>query len=535
MLLNLQSIKDKEAWESKGFTMPQYDVAALRKRTARKPMWLHFGAGNIFRAFPAVALQKLINAGKVDRGVIVAECFDGDIIERAYQPYDNLSIYCELGKEGISGKTVVASMTEALRCDGANKEDEDRLHQVLCAPSLQMVSLTITEKGYATTDANGRALPMVEKDIMLSPDHAQTTIGKLCAGLYFRYKANAKPLALVSMDNCSRNGDKLRGAILYIAEGWRENNFVTKEFLNYIEKKVSFPISMIDKITPRPGTDVSGILLNDGVDCALPFVTTRNTYTACYVNAEETEYLVIEDKFPNGRPALEDAGIYFTDRDTVDKAERMKVCTCLNPLHTALAVLGCMLGHTRICTEMQDQDLASLITKMAYTEGLPVVVDPGIIKPEDFLSAVLNLRLPNVFMPDAPQRIACDTSQKLPIRFGVTLRAYAASSTLDLNALKYIPFVLAAWLRYLTGIDDEGNVFEKSPDPMMPELNTIFGDVKLGHQYKEGQLNSFLCRADIFGVDLVAIHVAPKVEKYLNAMLEGKGAVRKVLHALVTE
>ncbi len=63
MLLNLQSIKDKEAWESKGFTMPEYDVAALRKRTARKPMWLHFGAGNIFRAFPAVALQKLINAG----------------------------------------------------------------------------------------------------------------------------------------------------------------------------------------------------------------------------------------------------------------------------------------------------------------------------------------------------------------------------------------------------------------------------------------------------------------------------------------
>ena len=99
------------------------------------------------------------------------------------------------------------------------------------------------------------------------------------------------------------------------------------------------------------------MLADCGFEDATPFVTAKTTYTAAFVNAEETEYLVIEDKFPAGHPPLEKAGIYFTTRETVDKAEKMKVCTCLNPLHTALAVLGCLLGPTRISEEMQDPEL----------------------------------------------------------------------------------------------------------------------------------------------------------------------------------
>ena len=79
----------------------------------------------------------------------------------------------------------------------------------------------------------------------------------------------------------------------------------------------------------------------------------KNTYVAPFVNAEETEYLVIEDKFPNGRPELEKGGLIFTTRETVDKVEKMKVCTCLNPLHTALAVFGCLLDYNLISAEMK--------------------------------------------------------------------------------------------------------------------------------------------------------------------------------------
>ena len=114
---------------------------------------------------------------------------------------------------------------------------------------------------------------------------------------------------------------------------------------------------MIDKITPRPDDKVKKILEEDGFKDTELIITSKNTYTAPFVNAEETEYFVVEDAFPNGRPPLERAGFLFTDRETVDKVKRMKVCTCLNPLHTALAIFGCLLSYTTIWEEMRDAGL----------------------------------------------------------------------------------------------------------------------------------------------------------------------------------
>ena len=85
-----------------------------------------------------------------------------------------------------------------------------------------------------------------------------------------------------------------------------------------------------------------------------------------------------------------------------------------------------MLGYTLISAEMADEDLRAFIQKIGYIEAMPVVVDPGVLNPYEFIGAVINRRLPNPFMPDAPQRIATDTSQKLAIRFGETIKAYEA-------------------------------------------------------------------------------------------------------------
>ena len=127
------------------------------------------------------------------------------------------------------------------------------------------------------------------------------------------------------------------------------------------------------------------------------------------------------------------SGVMFTTRETVEKVERMKVCTCLNPLHTTLAVYGCLLGYTKISEEMKDQDLVKLVEIIGYKEGLPVVTDPGILSPKKFIDEVLQIRVPNPFMPDTPQRIACDTSQKLSIRFGETIKEYAARPELQVS------------------------------------------------------------------------------------------------------
>ena len=110
------------------------------------------------------------------------------------------------------------------------------------------------------------------------------------------------------------------------------------------------------------GPTAVAILKEDGIEELEPVITSKNTYVAPFVNAEECEYLVIEDSFPNGRPSLEKGGILFAKREVVDQVEKMKVCTCLNPLHSALAIYGCLLGYELISEEMKDDELRTLIT-----------------------------------------------------------------------------------------------------------------------------------------------------------------------------
>ena len=537
MKLSLSGLQDRAVWEKAGFELPEFDVSAMRERTRKAPKWLHFGGGNIFRAFPAAVLQRLLNQGACDTGLVVAECYDGDIIERAYTPFDNFFVLCTLGADGSVKKKVVASVAETLRCDGERPADDARLQEILAMRSLQMVSLTITEKGYTVMDNAGRPLPFIQRDIAALPASAQTTIGKLAAGLLRRYQQGSTPISILSMDNYSHNGDKLRAAVLYIAEGWRENQYVGKDFIQYLldDKRVAFPISMIDKITPRPDEKVSQMLLEAGFEYATPFMTRKNTYTAAYVNAEETEYLVAEDLFPGGRPPLEKEGIYFVSRDVVDKCERMKVCTCLNPLHTTLAVLGCLLGYTSISAEMQDEDLRELVNRIVYQEAMPVVVDPGILSPSAFAREVLEKRFPNPFMPDTPQRIATDTSQKLAIRFGETIKAYAYSDELDVHTLKYIPFVLAAWLRYLMALNDQLEPFAPSSDPLLDEMQAAISFLKIRAAVTKEQLYPILRREDIFGMNLDKLGMSALVTEYLNEMLAGKGAVRAALKKLLAK
>ncbi|MCR2046008.1 mannitol dehydrogenase family protein [Acetatifactor muris] len=512
-------------WAEKGYQMPQFDIEAVRAKTHEQPTWVHFGAGNLFRAFPAAILQQALDSGEYDRGVIVVEGFDFEIIDKAYRPYDNLSLLVCLQSDGNIEKKVIASVTESLKADSQFPKDWARLAEIFCNPSLQMISFTITEKGYAVAPADlERGLAPV------------LIMGKVTLLLYERYLAGELPLTLQSMDNCSHNGDKVKDAVLAYAEKWAEEGLVPAEFLEYVQNpaKVTYPWSMIDKITPRPDAKVQKMLAEDGFEDNYTIFTDRRTYTAPFVNAEETEYLVIEDKYTNGRPPLELGGVLYVDRETVDKVERMKVCTCLNPLHTAMSIYGCILGYDLISAEMEDEDIRGLITKLGHIEAMPVVVDPGVLKPADFIDAVLNRRLPNPFMPDAPQRIATDTSQKIPIRFGETIKAYQARG-LDMDALILLSLVLAGYARYLKGIDDTGKAFEPSPDPLLEELRAIVAplEVKKGEQ-DFSCLKTLYSRQDVFGVDLYAAGLGERIEGMARELFDGPGAVRKTLHKYVT-
>lgn len=516
-------------WKAKGYELPKYDREKVKENTKESPVWVHFGAGNIFRAYPAAKLQELLDQGGYDKGVIVAESFDHEIITKAYKPYDGLSLSVVLKANGTIEKHVVGSVVESLVADPVEPADYARLIEIFENPSLQMVTFTITEKGYSLVNGKGEKLPGVEEGLMAGPGSQSHLMGRIAVFCYKRFQKNAAPLALVSTDNCSHNGDKLKAGVMAYVEAWKEAGKVGEDFVSYMKEKVSFPWSMIDKITPRPDENVKAMLEKDGFEDTELIVTSRNTYTAPFVNSEETGYLVIEDDFPNGRPPLEKVGIVFTDRETVDKVEKMKVCTCLNPLHTALAIYGCMLGHTSIHDEMEDNELSTLIEKMCYQEAMPVVVDPGVIDPKDFAEAVLKLRLPNPFMPDTPQRIACDTSQKLPIRFGETIKFYQSREDLDPANLTLIPLVLAGWCRYLMGLNDEGKAFEQSPDPRLEEVKAHVRNLSLGDTEVHEALQPILSDATIFAVDLYEVGLGEKIEGMFRELIAAPGAIRATL------
>ncbi len=510
-------------WESKGYQLPKFDIQAVRQKTHEEPTWVHFGGGNIFRAFPAAILNDALNTGKYDRGVIVAETFDFEVIDKAYKPYNNLSLLVSLQSDGNIEKKVIASVTEALKAD-PQLEDWNRLVEIFRNPSLQMISFTITEKGYSyNQDDLARGLKPV------------FALGKVTALLYERFQAGRLPLTVQSMDNCSHNGGRVKAGVLAYAERWVNDGLVPEAFADYVRNKtkITFPWSMIDKITPRPHEKVKELLAKDGFEDNNYIETEKHTFTAPFVNAEEVQYLVIEDDYTNGRPPLDLGGALYTTRETVDKVETMKVTTCLNPLHTAMSIYGCMLGYTLISAEMKDDDLRAFIQKIGYIEAMPVVTDPGVLNPYEFIGAVINRRLPNPFMPDAPQRIAMDTSQKLPIRFGETIKKYIARG-LDMSNLVLIPLTLAGYARYLKGIKDDGTAFEPSPDPLLEELQAIVAPLEIGKADQDwSPLKKLYSRSDIFGVNLYEAGLGEQIEGMVKELYAGKGAVRATLHKYV--
>ncbi len=526
MILSKSGIKES-GWND--VKLPTFDIEKVAQNTDKNPKWIHFGAGNIFRGFIARVNQTLLEKGVEDTGIIAADSFGFDIIDEIYDAYDNLTMLVRLKADGSTEKEVIAGVSRAYKAN-PKFEDYQNIKNAFCNPSLQMISFTITEKGYNLKAPNGEYIAVVKEDMENGPEKVNHVMSIVTSLLFDRFKAGLYPLAVCSMDNCSHNGEKLSQSVLEIAKAWFDKEYVTQEFIDYLsnEDKISFPWSMIDKITPRPDESVAKDLSDMGIEKMNPIITKTNTFIAPFVNAEVAEYLVIEDKFPNGRPKLEEGGVYLTDRDTVNNVETMKVTTCLNPLHTALAVYGPVLGYDRIYKEMENPILKKLVEKIGYDEGMKVVVDPKIISPKSFIDEVVNERLANPFIPDDPARIATDTSQKVGIRFGETIKSYIKSDTLDVNDLTAIPLAIAGWFRYLLGVDDKGQTLQLSSDPLLEELTTNLKDIKLGSSYN-GELLPMLSNESIFGLNLVDAGLSTKIEGMFKELIACEGAVEKTL------
>lgn len=537
MKLTRAGIKDRAAWEKAGITLPGYDVEAVSEKAKKEPVWVHFGIGNIFRVFIGGIADGLLEEGVMDHGITCVETFDYDVVDKIYQPYDNLGLNVILHGNGTREYKVIGSLAEAVKAQASDPEQWKRLKEIFASSSLQLVSFTITEKGYALHRADGTWLPYVAADIQNGPEKATGAMAVLVAMLYVRYQVGKYPLALVSMDNCSQNGAKLRESVLTMAEEWKKAGYVDEGFVSYVsdEDTVAFPWTMIDKITPRPSERIADDLEKAGVEYMQPVITGKQTYIAPFVNAEKPQYLVIEDHFPNGRPALEKGfGVYMTDRNTVNLSERMKVTVCLNPVHSATGPLGVLLGYDLFAHMLNtNEDMMKMARMVAYDEGLPVVPNPGILSPQAFVDELFNDRFPNEYLGDTNLRLAVDVSQMVGIRFGETVKAYVEKYG-DASRLTAIPLGIAGWLRYLLAVDDAGNHYELAPDPMKEELTEQLKDIVVGHpETFKDQLKPILSNERLFFTDLYKDGAGEKIETMFREMIAGPGAVKATIHKYV--
>ena len=534
MKLTLEGMKNTAAFQKAGILLPGYDVAAVSKKAKQAPRWAHFGIGNIFRIFIGGIADGLLEAGVLDRGLTCIETFDYDVVDKIYTPYDNLGLSVILHADGTRTYKVLGSMAEAVKAQSSDPARWALLKEVFRSKELQLISFTITEKGYALAGSDGIYFPFIQSDIDNGPEKATSAMAILTAMLYVRYQDSRTPIALVSMDNCSHNGDLLRHSVLTMAREWQKKGYVTEDFLTWLgdETQVSFPWTMIDKITPRPSDAIAADLETLGVEDMAPVITSKRTYIAPFINAEQPQYLVIEDRFPNGRPELEKGfGVYLADRATVNLSERMKVTACLNPVHSATGPVGVVLGEELYAKMLNtNPDMMKMARMVAYDEGLPMVEDPKILSPKAFTDELFTDRFPNEYLGDTNLRLATDTSQGVGVRFGETIKAYVKKYG-SAERLTAIPLGIAGWLRYMLGVDDMGNTYELAPDPMVPEIQAALSSVVFGNPASlTDQLHPILSNEKVFFIDLYKAGLGEKIEGMFREMIAGKGSTKATIH-----
>ncbi|MCD8355491.1 MAG: mannitol dehydrogenase family protein [Clostridia bacterium] len=526
MKLSLENLEKKVNW--KGYRLPDYDINTMRAKTRENPTWLHIGAGNVFRAFPAVLAQRMLTAGLTNKGIICCEAYDEEIIDKVYRPFDNLAICVTLYVDGALKKEVIGSIAESLKLS----IDADRVSEIFCNPSLQMVSLTITEKAYILRDSNKNYYPDVQADMDNGPDHCQSFMGKLASLCLQRMHACGTPIALVSMDNCFNNGHRLQRAMLEIITCWFQKSKIDATEFSYLTGHVSFPRTMIDKITPFPSPKIASVLREDGLEMVKPKVTAKGTKIACFVNTESPQYLLMEDLFPNGHPPLEQLGTIFTSGRIVEKSMEMKACSTLNPMDTAMASFGSLLGYETINCTVRDDDIRTFITNLSNAECMPLGADPGVLDPHEFIHEILTIRYPNPYLNDTCSRIMIDTSQKISTRYGKILSNYYNSPVPmhRVSHLRFIPLAIAGWLRYLLGVDDNGEPMQLSPDPLMESLQKKLEGITLGGEAKYEQLYPILSDRMLFGLNTFEVGCGERIIDFFNQLIAGPGAVRATLH-----
>jgi mannitol 2-dehydrogenase len=400
-----------------GIPVPTYDRARLR------PGIVHVGVGGFHRAHLAVYVHDLAERGD-DWGIVGLGLLarDADMAAAlAAQDY----LYSLIEKSGDKPSVqVIGSIVDFVHAPaGADAAAWD----LIAAPSTSILSLTVTESGYAEPSAAGRA------------SGERTTFDRIAAALALRRRRAAGPITILSCDNLPRNGDAARGATLSAAAR------LDATLPAWVEERCTFPNSMVDRITPATSSDDRDWLRDSaGIVDRWPVVS------------EPFRQWVMEDDFAGPRPAWDDAGALFTDR--IDDWEQYKL-RMLNAGHSSIAYLSALAGFTFVHEAVAVPEVRTFLESLLEREAIPTVDEISGHPREEYAASVLE-RFANVGVRDQIARVCLHGSSKFPTFLIPTIERQLEGG----GPIERAATALAGWARYLGALDPEQQAFDADAD-----------------------------------------------------------------------
>nr|WP_269329084.1 mannitol dehydrogenase family protein [Kineosporia babensis] len=420
--------------------MSQKTLADLDPRVAR-PKYdrsevsvgiVHFGVGGFHRAHQAMYLDELMNRGEArEWGVCGVGVMPSDkAMQDALSKQDHL--YTLLVKDGSGGldARVIGSIKDYLYAP----ENQQRVLEVMTAPTTRIVSLTVTEGGYNIDNATGAFdvdNPVIKAEVAgyAKGEPPVTMYGYVATALQLRRERGLAPFTVMSCDNIQSNGDVARSSIASFA------GLYDPELAQYIRTEVPFPNAMVDRITPVTTPDVLEAVAGFGIDDAWP--------VAC----EPFTQWVLQDSFGSGRPAFEEVGVQMVA--DVEPYELMKL-RLLNAGHQAIAYAGHLVGYTYAHETAQDELFVQFLRDY-WDEARPTLAPVEGIDVDQYCDTLIE-RFANPQVRDTLARLASYGSDRIPKFVVPVIRANLANDVVSTRAIA----IAVTWARYAEAIDEQG-------------------------------------------------------------------------------
>jgi fructuronate reductase len=424
---------------NKSVIIPFYDRSKLKSRI------VHLGFGAFHRAHQALFTDEIAQKSNSNWGICEVSLFGGEQLITSLREQDHLYTVAEKGAQSTEVK-VIASVTESMH---PHFDGIEAVIEKMAEPQVAIVSMTITEKGYCADPATGlldKTNSLVIADLE-NPTQPKSALGYIVQALKLRRERGIAPFTVMSCDNVQENGHVAKATILEFAK------VLNAELGTWIEKNVTFPCTMVDRIVPAATEEtLSEITTLIGVE------------DPCGIACEPFRQWVIEDDFVAGRPEWNLAGAEFVD--DVVPYEEMKL-RMLNGSHSFLAYLGYLGGYAHISDTMTDPGYRKAAFDMMMQAQAPSLTMPEGSDLESYATLLIN-RFSNPNLKHKTWQIAMDGSQKIPQRMGGSLRFHLEQG----SDFKWLALGIAGWIRFVSGLNEQGNEIDVR-DPMETMLREV--------------------------------------------------------------